>query len=108
MICRSEDVREGEDGVRFSVTRVTGEEPAFVVRFQGRVHAYLNRCAHVPVELDWLPGKFFDDSRLYVICATHGAMYEPETGYCVFGPCRGARLVPLRVEERDGVVYLVE
>ena len=108
MICKSADVREGEDGVRFTVTRVTGEEPAFLVRFQGRVHAYLNRCAHVPVELDWLPGKLFDDSRRYVICATHGAMYEPETGHCVSGPCRGARLVPLRVEERDGGVYLIE
>lgn len=108
MICPSAAVVEGGEGVRFCVRRVTGEEPAFLVRYQGRVRAYLNRCAHVPVELDWLPGRFFDDSGLYLICATHGALYEPESGRCVAGPCRGGRLIPLKVEERDGGVYLVE
>ncbi|MDD2667355.1 MULTISPECIES: Rieske 2Fe-2S domain-containing protein [Zoogloea] len=108
MICLSEAVREGEDGVRFTVTRVTGEEPAFVVRFGGRVYAYFNRCAHVPIELDWQPGRFFDDSRLYLICATHGALYEPESGRCVAGPCRGAYLKSIPVVERDGGVFLVE
>lgn len=108
LICPSDAVREGEDGVRFSVARVTGEEPAFVVRFRGRVHAYLNRCAHVPIELDWTPGRFFDDERLYLICATHGAMYEPESGRCVAGPCRGKRLLALSVEERDGMVFLLD
>ena len=108
MICRSDEVLEGGDGIRFTV-QVCGEAvAAFLVRYGGRVYAYRNSCAHVPVELDWLPGKFFDDSRLYVICATHGATYEPETGYCVSGPCRGARLEPLRVVERDGGVYLDE
>ncbi len=108
MICLSEALQDGGDGVRFTVMRVTGEEPAFVVRFGGKVHAYLNRCAHVPIELDWQPGQFFDDSRLYLICATHGAMYEPESGRCVAGPCRGAYLRSIPVAERDGCVYLVE
>jgi phosphoglycolate phosphatase len=53
------------------------EEPAFAVRFRGRVAAYLNRCGHVPVELDWQPNEFFDDSKLYLICATHGALVFP-------------------------------
>ena len=106
MICLSADVREGEDGVRFTVTRVTGEEPAFLVRYRGKVHAFMNRCAHVPVELDWQPGRFFDDTGLYLICATHGALYEPESGRCVAGPCRGGRLVPIAVVERDGGIFL--
>lgn len=108
LICASDAVRDGEDGVRFSVSRVTGEEPAFVVRFGGRVYAYLNRCAHVPIELDWMPGRFFDDERRYLMCATHGAIYEPASGRCVAGPCRGQRLLPLSVEERDGMIFLVD
>lgn len=108
MICASDVLKDGEDGVRFTVTRVTGLEPAFAVRYRGRVYAYLNRCAHVPVELDWQPGRFFDSSRLYLICATHGALYEPESGRCVAGPCRGARLQALSVIERDGGVFLDE
>jgi len=35
-------------------------EPAFAVRYRSRVYAYRNRCAHMPMELDWQPGKFFD------------------------------------------------
>jgi nitrite reductase/ring-hydroxylating ferredoxin subunit len=60
----------------------------------------------VPVELDWVPGKFFDDGGLYLICATHGAMYEPDSGQCVGGPCRGARLEPLAVREHEGGVWV--
>jgi nitrite reductase/ring-hydroxylating ferredoxin subunit len=71
------------------------------------VYAYLNRCAHVPVQMDWGNGAFFDYSKLYLICATHGAMYLPHTGDCVMGPCRGKRLIPVAVEERDGQVILL-
>lgn len=108
MICASEALRDGEEGVRFIVARVTGGMPAFAIRYRGKVYAYLNRCAHVPIELDWMPGRFFDHSGLYLICATHGALYEPESGYCVAGPCRGARLQAIAVVERDGGVFLAD
>lgn len=107
MICTSAELQDGGDGVRFAVTRPAGECAAFVVRFNGKVYAYLNRCAHVPIELDWLPGRFFDDSGQYLICATHGAMYAPDSGRCVAGPCRNGRLEVLPVVERDGGVFLV-
>ena len=82
--------------------------PAFVVRHRGRVYAYVNECRHQASELDWNPGEFFDVDRLYLICATHGAVYEPGTGLCVAGPCRGARLAPVRVHEREGNVFCGE
>ena len=107
MICTSAELQDGGDGVRFAVTRPAGECAAFVVRFNGKVYAYLNRCAHVPIELDWLPGRFFDDSGQYLICATHGAMYAPDSGRCVAGPCQNGRLEVLPVVERDGGVFLL-
>ena len=106
MICASSALADGGDGVRFTVHRGGVELAAFVVRHGGVVHAYINRCAHVPIELDWLPGRFFDASGGFLICATHGAMYVPGSGYCVEGPCRGARLEPVAVIERDGGVFL--
>jgi nitrite reductase/ring-hydroxylating ferredoxin subunit len=108
VICDSSALQEGGKGVRFRVRTAYGEEPAFAVRFSGKVYAYLNRCAHVPVELDWEDGAFFDYSKLYLICATHGATYLPETGACVMGPCRGKRLTPVAVEERDGQILLLK
>lgn len=108
LICAAEALPEAGHGVRFETSSGAGRLPAFAVRHQGRVRAYLNRCAHLPVQLDWNEGEFFDVSGLYLICATHGATYLPDSGRCVAGPCKGARLVPLEVVERDGAVYLLE
>lgn len=105
LICLSGDLIDGGEGVRFTVCQETVDQPAFAVRFHGRVVAYLNRCAHVPIEIDWQPGQFFDDSKLYLICATHGALYSPADGRCLGGRCQGKGLTPLPVEERGGVVY---
>ncbi|GAB3625254.1 Rieske (2Fe-2S) protein [Pandoraea terrae] len=99
-ICPGDALAEGGRGVRFEVTIDGRAMPAFVVRYGGAVFGYLNQCAHVPMELDWQEGQFFEGSGLYLMCATHGAMYEPDTGHCVGGPCRGAWLCKLDVEER--------
>ena len=108
VICNSSALEEGGKGVRFSVRTSEGEVPAFAVRYDGTVYAYVNRCAHVPVELDWMNGDFFDYSKLYLICATHGATYLPESGLCVQGPCPGKRLIAVAVEERDGQILLLK
>lgn len=107
-ICASAELVEGGSGVRFTVERHGVSEAAFVVRFRGRAHAYLNRCAHLAVELDWQQGEFFDLSGLYLICATHGALYSPESGHCLGGRCNGKGLVALDVSEHDGCVFLIE
>jgi nitrite reductase/ring-hydroxylating ferredoxin subunit len=107
VICAGAALTDGGPGVRFTVERFGAPEAAFAIRYDGRVHAYLNSCAHVPVELDWMEGEFFDKAGLYLICATHGATYEPATGHCIMGPCKGRNLVALHVEERGGNVYLL-
>jgi len=97
LICSSEGVVESGPGYRFSVDRYGRETPAFVIRFRGKVHAYLNECGHVPAQLDWQPGEFFDDSKLYLICSVHGALYAPESGRCLGGRCHAKGLVALPV-----------
>ncbi|MBC3916293.1 Rieske 2Fe-2S domain-containing protein [Undibacterium sp. CY18W] len=104
-ICVSGDLIEGGKGVRFPLTAGSDDAVGFVIRYGGTVHAYLNRCAHVPVELDWNPGEFLESSGLYIMCATHGAIYQPDTGYCTGGPCRGGRLRKIHVTEVDGQIY---
>ena len=108
LICASDELVEGGRGQRFIVNRYGVSESAFAVRFRGEVRAYLNRCGHVPVELDWQPNEFFDHSGLYLICATHGALYAPESGHCVGGRCNGKGLVVLSVVEHDERVFLIE
>ncbi len=106
LICSSEAVTETGVGFRFEIERFGRQTPAFVIRFRGQVHAYLNECGHVPAQLDWQPGEFFDDSKLYLICSIHGALYAPETGRCLGGRCQGRGLKPLKVSEIDGQIFL--
>jgi nitrite reductase/ring-hydroxylating ferredoxin subunit len=104
-ICASGALQDGGTGIRFPVQASGGPATGFVVRYGSQVRAYLNRCAHVPVELDWFEGEFFDSGKLYLMCSAHGALYLPETGACAGGPCRGGKLRPIAVGERADGVY---
>lgn len=105
LICASAALAEAGRGVRFEVDYFGRPEPAFVVRYKGGVHAYLNRCGHVPMELDWTEGEFFDQDKRDLLCSTHGASYDPQSGACLAGPCQRRALVKLAVIERDGHIY---
>jgi nitrite reductase/ring-hydroxylating ferredoxin subunit len=106
LICLATDLVDRGRGVRFEIERHGTRVPAFAVRYGGKVYGYLNRCAHVPVELDWQPGEFFDDTGMHLVCATHGALYSPASGACLGGRCNGSGLCPVSVLERDGQVFL--
>lgn len=103
-LCPSADLQEGGLAVPFDVVYHGQHCRAFAIRFEGRVHAYLNRCAHVPMEMDYQQNRFFDDSGRWLMCATHGATYAPDTGTCVGGPCRGG-LVKIALTESEGMVH---
>ena len=105
VICKSETLAEGGLGVRFPVGEATN---GFIVRFHGAVRGYVNRCPHMGTELDWQPGELFDASGAYLVCSTHGALFEPLTGRCIAGPCRGASLEPIATLERDGKISVTE
>ena len=110
LICASSALLDGGPGVRFEV-REPGcdtHAPAFAIRWRGQVYAFLNRCGHIPVELDWQHGEFFDYSGEYLICTTHGALYHPATGACLGGRCAGRGLRAWPVVERQGHVYCEE
>ena len=104
-LCAAAELAERGAGRVFEL-RLWGQ-PArgFALRVEGRPVAYVNRCAHVPAELDWQPGEFLDEQRRWIICSVHGAVYEPSDGQCVAGPCVGKRLMAVTVDERDGQVY---
>jgi nitrite reductase/ring-hydroxylating ferredoxin subunit len=106
LICESSALAEGGAGVRFHWAPAGGEGKGFAVRHDGEPRAYVNRCPHLGVELDWQPGEFFEETGLYLVCSTHGAIFEPSTGLCVAGPCRGARLEAIAVEECQGRILI--
>lgn len=107
-VCAREALQEGGLSIRFTVQRAGHAVPCFVVAYDGDVHAYVNSCPHRGTELDWQPGEVFDQDGLYLVCATHGALFEADSGLCASGPCRGAALTRVPIEVRDGVVMVVD
>ena len=104
-LCASAELPEKGRAIVFDVLQWREPMHAFVLRFDGRVLAYLNRCVHAQTEMDWQPGEFLDSRKEFILCASHGAAYEPHSGKCAGGPCGRGRLTALQVEERDGLVY---
>ncbi|HEV7577676.1 MAG TPA: Rieske 2Fe-2S domain-containing protein [Caldimonas sp.] len=104
-LCAAAELVEKGRAVLFDVVHFREPLRAFALRFDGRVVAYLNRCVHVPTELDWQPGEFLDADREFIICSIHGAGYAPLTGRCIGGPCGQGRLLPIATVERGDEIW---
>lgn len=79
----------------------------FVVRLaDGGVRAWVNSCPHAGHPLDMQPHRFLNAEGTLIQCASHGALFAPDSGVCVAGPCPGRRLRPLAVVLQDDDVRL--
>jgi nitrite reductase/ring-hydroxylating ferredoxin subunit len=104
-LCASADIAERGKGWIWDVLEYGRPARAFALRIDGAVVAYMNRCLHVPTEMDWQPGEFLDMDRRYILCSVHGATYEPKGGRCIGGPCGRGKLTSIAVQEDAGQVY---
>jgi nitrite reductase/ring-hydroxylating ferredoxin subunit len=104
-LCAGDQLIERDKAVVFDVRLGRAPARAFALRFDGRVVCYINRCAHVPTEMDWQEGQFLDMDKRWILCSIHGAAYEPADGRCVGGPCGNGRLIHITTTERNGTVY---
>ncbi len=80
-------------------------QKAFVIRWQGSLHGWINECQHASVPMDF-DGDVLESGRQFILCPYHGAIYQPNTGACVGGPCRGSHLDAVPVQERGGQIWL--
>lgn len=99
IVARVGEIEPGQ--TKTFILLVEGREiECFLVNYSGQLFAYINRCRHVPMTMDWIENQFLTEDGRYILCATHGAAYEPETGECIFGPPCGKMLirVPLTTE----------
>lgn len=107
-LCRLDDIPDGGAiGVPAAASGGGAHAPGLiVVRLGDTVRVYENACPHIGTPLDWVAGKFFSHDGRHLICATHGATFEPASGLCVSGPCRGDRLTALPSGVDDGGVWV--
>lgn len=108
VVCHVDQLVDSGLAIRFTVASLAPQRDlaCFVVAYNGGIYAYVNSCPHRGTELDWQAGQVFEESGLYLMCATHGALFEPASGLCVGGPCQGGKLrsLPIRVSGNDVVL----
>lgn len=105
-LCALEEIQDpGTRGFELECGRPQTER-LFVVRKDGLLVAYRNSCPHTGAPLEWLPDQFFDRDNSFIQCAIHGALFRPEDGYCLRGPCVGASLEDVPLEVVDGRVLV--
>jgi nitrite reductase/ring-hydroxylating ferredoxin subunit len=95
------------ESLKFMLPIRGADEECFLINFGGEFHAYVNRCRHVPMAMDWVDNQFFAEEGRYLMCQTHNAYYEPKSGECIAGPptACGKFLYRVPVEIEDGVIY---
>jgi len=107
VVCRLGDL--DEHGTR-AFTIGIGDWPlrGFVVRVGNEVRGYVNRCPHAGHPLNLRPHQFLTPDESLILCSSHGALFEKQTGYCVAGPCAGHSLRAVPLEVQAGFVMLAE
>jgi nitrite reductase/ring-hydroxylating ferredoxin subunit len=105
-VARTGDLKPGES-MKFLLPIRGADEECFLINFNGEFHAYVNRCRHVPMPMDWVDNQFFAEEGRYLMCQTHNAYYEPGSGECIAGPASacGKFLYRVPLEIKDEVIY---
>jgi nitrite reductase/ring-hydroxylating ferredoxin subunit len=107
VVCRLSDL--DEHGAR-AFTIGTGDWPlrGFVVRAGNEVRGYINHCPHAGHPLNLRPHRFLTPDGTLILCSSHGALFEKQTGYCVAGPCAGISLRPVPLTVEAGFIMLAD
>lgn len=84
------------------------KKDAFLIYFKQRCYAYENSCPHTGVNLNWQKEQFFSLDGLFLQCSLHGALFEPDSGVCIQGPCLGKRLKSINTIIDGGSIYMSE
>lgn len=87
------DVPDG--GARGYDPAGAGQDTLFAVRHRGHLHLWRDRCPHAGTPMAWRRHAYLNAAGDRIVCAAHGALFEPDTGLCVQGPCLGQHLRPV-------------
>lgn len=101
-LCNTEDIPERE-----ARAFDTDQGEIFITQRDGMFYAYLNSCPHLGTNLEFQENQFLDMDNEYIICSTHGALFQVDSGDCIFGPCQGDHLTSVEISvHSDGGIYL--
>ncbi|MBP6514990.1 MAG: Rieske 2Fe-2S domain-containing protein [Steroidobacteraceae bacterium] len=99
---------EGGDARAFTLGEGSWPLRGLVLKRGGEVRAYVNWCPHAGHALNLQPNRFMTEDRALLLCHSHGALFDPATGFCIAGPCAGKSLREVPVIVESGYVLLAD
>ena len=105
-LCNVSDI-ENDGSAAFTIEMNGKAKMVLVVRKENKIFVYLNSCPHTGGPLDIRPGNFLSKDKKHLLCSTHGALFNIEDGYCVFGPCQSSSLESIPVQIKDGQIIIL-
>jgi nitrite reductase/ring-hydroxylating ferredoxin subunit/Fe-S cluster biogenesis protein NfuA len=78
-----------------------GEASVLLIRFDGRLQAFRNACAHQGLPLD---GGFIDREARTITCPWHGFRFDCQSGECLTAPQAQLETFPVRI--KDGYAWV--
>jgi nitrite reductase/ring-hydroxylating ferredoxin subunit len=79
-----------------------------VLRLDGVIRGYRNRCVHMPRELDCEADTVFGGSGFQLRCSMHGIVYDPEDGRSLSTLCFGQKLTVVTLVEEEGAIWITD
>ena len=104
-LCQLVEIPDGDTkGFRLG----EGEWPlrGLLVRNGNVVNGFVNRCPHAGHQLSFRPDRFLTPDKALILCQSHGALFDKDSGRCVGGPCVGESLTPVPILVEGGFVQL--
>ena len=90
-LCRFDELADpGARGFCFQLGELIFQ--GFVVRQGEAVFGWLDRCPHLGLPLTLGDDRYLAEGGDRILCCSHGALFQPEDGLCIAGPCEGRGL----------------
>ncbi|WP_349974969.1 Rieske (2Fe-2S) protein [Pseudomonas sp. WHRI 8519] len=85
-----------------------GRDTVIALRWRAEVRVYRNLCPHLDVAMQYRKDRFMSGDGNHIVCFAHGALFRPDNGACVLGPCLGQSLQALDVVlDEDQILWVI-
>ncbi len=78
----------------------------FIVKQHDTIRVYQNRCPHLGTPLEFTPDTFLTHDGNWILCSTHGALFDKREGKCIQGPCIGKSLTAYDAHIHEDGLYI--
>lgn len=100
-VCHTSDLADGDTrGVEINGM------PLIVLKQKDEWRVFVNSCPHLGIRLEWQPHQFLDIDGHYLQCSSHGALFRPDNGVCISGPCQHEALQAVKHRIEQGQLWI--